>query len=139
MKRNLLIEQLMRHEGIRLRPYRCTAGKLTIGVGRNLEDVGISRAEAEELLQHDIDRILREARQLPVYEDLDHIRQNVLMNMLFNLGLSRLLQFKRMFEALRIGSYTKAAAEMLDSRWAEQVGDRAKELAKMMITGKAEQ
>lgn len=139
MNRSLLIEQLMRHEGVKLRPYRCTAGKLTIGVGRNLEDVGISRAEAEELLQHDIDRILREARHLPVYEDLDHIRQNVIMNMLFNLGLSRLLKFKRMFEALEKGSYTLAAAEMLDSRWAEQVGDRAKELAEMMRTGKVAQ
>lgn len=137
MYRNLLVQQLKRHEGLRLQPYKCSMGKTTIGYGRNLDDLGITEGEAEELLQNDIDTCLRQTELLPAYDDLDHLRQTVLINMLFNLGLPRLLKFKRMWYAIMGNDWESAANEMLASRWADQVGDRAKELAEMMRTGRA--
>ena len=134
-----LINQLKRHEGFRSKPYRCTAGKLTIGIGRNLDDKGISEDEAMYMLLVDIQDATNDLiRAKPdVWEKLksDSVRQCVLINMCFNLGISRLLQFKKMWAAIEAGSYAEAADEMLDSRWATQVGERALELSDMMRTG----
>lgn len=136
MDRVKLIEQIKRHEGVRLTPYRCPAGKLSIGVGRNLDDVGISLEEAEYLLSRDLDRaFLGLSKSLPYFQDLDSVRQGVLVNMAFNLGLSGLLRFQRMLSAVERGDYAGAAVEMLDSAWAGQVGGRARELARQMETG----
>lgn len=81
--------QLVRHEGLRLKPYRCTAGKLTIGVGRNLEDKGISQQEAYELLENDIRECeVQLLTEIPdIYLSLDINRKVVLINMCFNLGI----------------------------------------------------
>jgi len=131
-----LTAQLKRHEGYRRHPYRCTAGKLTIGFGRNLEDKGISEGEAETLLAGDIAEVRKELfRALPWLNGLPEVRQAVLINMAFNLGVLGLLQFRRMLKAVNQKDYDKAADEMLDSRWAEQVGNRATELAEQMRTG----
>lgn len=134
--RAALIRQIRLHEGERLKPYRCTAGKLTIGVGRNLDDRGISREESAMLLDGDIRLLEIELfRALPWASALDDVRQRVLLDMAFNLGLPGLLQFKRTLEAIRTGQYQQAATMMLDSLWARQVGQRAERLSRMMATG----
>lgn len=134
--RSALIRQIRLHEGERLKPYRCTAGKLTIGVGRNLDDRGITSEESAMLLDNDIRLLEIELfRALPWASALDDVRQRVLLDMAFNLGLPGLLQFKRTLEAIRTGQYQQAATMMLDSLWARQVGQRAERLARMMATG----
>jgi len=134
--RAALIRQIRLHEGERLKPYRCTAGKLTIGVGRNLDDRGITTEESAMLLDNDIRLLEIELfRALPWASALDDVRQRVLLDMAFNLGLPGLLQFKRTLEAIRTGQYQQAATMMLDSLWARQVGQRAERLSRMMATG----
>ena len=131
-----LVRQIELHEGTRLKPYRCTAGKLTIGVGRNLEDRGISLSEARMLLANDLADVRNGLRNaLPWVAQLDDVRQRVLIDMAFNLGIQGLLAFKRTLEAVRQGQYQQAAAMMLQSRWATQVGQRAQRLSRMMATG----
>ena len=133
---NKLIEQLKRHEGLKLKPYKCPAGKLTIGYGRNIEDNGISLYEAEEMLENDIYACDKELLKFEWYSKIDETaRKAVLINMCFNLGLPRLLKFVNMINALSVYDYGLAAKEMLDSKWADQVGDRAVELAMQMKTG----
>ena len=135
MNRNILIDQLKRDEGLKLRPYLCTAGKLTIGHGRNLEDNGISREEAEQMLQNDIDDVVAELGAIRQFNYLDPIRQTVLANMAYNLGVPTLKKFRNMLANISLGDYNEAAKEMLDSKWARQVGDRAIRLAEIMKTG----
>ena len=130
-----LIENLKRHEGLRLKPYLCSEGKITIGFGRNLEDMGISEKEAEMLLMSDIQRCYEELDVFSWFHDLDQVRQEAMVNMLFNLGLPTFLEFKRTLKFMAEGAYSQAAEEMLDSKWVRQVGDRASELAYMVETG----
>ncbi|MBQ4852174.1 glycoside hydrolase family protein [Pseudoalteromonas sp. MMG012] len=128
--------QLICHEGLVCKPYKCTAGKLTIGVGRNLQERGITEQEAEYLLDNDITMVLGQvSNQLPVFNQLSEVRKLVLLNMAFNLGIQGLKRFKKMLAALCVEEFNLAAQEMLDSKWAEQVGYRAKELADMMAKG----
>ena len=127
---------LTRDEGMRLKPYRCTEGKLTIGVGRNLDAVGISAEEAYLLLDHDIAAIVAGLdRALPWWRSLSEARQRALLNMGFNLGLSRLLGFRQMLAAFQQGDYQTAAAQALDSAWAQQVGERAQRIAALIREG----
>lgn len=133
MKR--LIAMLQRHEGLRLKPYKCTAGKLSIGYGRNLDDMGISEVEAMVMLRNDIEQCYQELEMFSWFSDLDQVRQEALVDMLFNLGLPTFLEFKKTLKFVAEGKYSQAAEEMLRSKWANQVGDRAKELAYMVDTG----
>lgn len=131
-----LRDSLINDEAIRLKPYRDSVGKLTIGVGRNLDDVGISRNEAMAMLDNDIARVLQELTSaFPWYTGLNDARKVALANMCFNLGLPRLQGFTRMLIALEAGQYTEAADEMLNSKWAGQVGNRARRLASLVRTG----
>jgi len=131
-----LKSQLMKHEGLRLKPYLCTSGKITIGVGRNLEDTGISEEEAMTLLDNDLEWVKAGLdKNIPWWKELDGPRAGVLMNMAFNMGVHGLLKFKKMLGAVQGGNYPTASVEMLDSRWARQVGYRAEELAEQMRTG----
>lgn len=131
------IEQIKRHEGLSLKPYRCTSGKLTIGYGRNLEDNGISLSEANGMLIEDVCSVSIDLRsRISWFERLNEARQGVLINMAFNLGVAGLLKFKKMLSCAEAGDFDSAADEMLDSRWAKQVGKRADELARQMRTGK---
>lgn len=131
-----LRDDLIRHEDIKLKPYRDSEGVLTIGVGRNLEDRGISREEALYLLDNDIRDHTDELRaRFPVVDALTPARRDVLVNMAFNLGVPRLATFKRMWAAIEAGDYHRASMEMLDSKWARQVGKRAIELADTMRRG----
>lgn len=133
---NELITQLRRHEGMELKPYKDTVGKMTIGIGRNLDDVGISETEALYLLQNDIDkRKFKLMGYLPYWHKLNEARQEVLINMCF-MGFARLKGFKKMFKALEDENYEEASKEMLDSKWATQVKGRADELARQMLEGK---
>lgn len=136
MNRENLARTLIRHEGLRLKPYLCPAGRLTIGIGRNLDDLGITEEEARLLLANDLDRVERDLdRLLPWWRTLDDTRRDALANMCFNLGATRLLNFKAMLAALEQGDFNLAADEMLDSLWASQVGSRAVELAAAVREG----
>lgn len=131
-----LIDRIIKHEGLRLNPYKCPAGKLTIGVGRNLEDKGITKDEAMMLLQNDILACRKECYSNFVwFGDIDEVRQGVIIEMCFNLGISRLRGFKKMLKACELRNYTLASQEMLSSLWARQVGNRAKTLAEIMRKG----
>lgn len=131
-----IIEQLELHEGLKLKPYKDTVGKLTIGIGRNLDDVGLSKAEAYYLAQNDIRRRINRLEKFEWYRNLDEVRKKVIIDMAFNLGMGGLLSFKKMIKAIKLNDFPTAAAEMLNSKWANQVGVRAKRLSKMMKTGK---
>ena len=135
MNRELLRSQLERHEGLRLHPYHDTVGKLTVGYGRNLDDVGITRDEADFMLDNDIEQVELQLETVDEYVGLDQVRQTVVANMAYNLGFHGLMQFSRMWKAIGRRDYDSAAREMLDSRWSKQVGNRAVELARIMRIG----
>lgn len=136
MNRSMMYKTLRRHEGIRLKPYLDTENRWTIGVGRNLTDKGITDQEAEFLLRNDMEDAIDDARAVfPAFDSLDDLRQEALVNMAFNLGRARLLKFEKFFDALTVGDWGLASAEMLRSRWAKQVGARANELAGMILHG----
>ena len=131
----MLIEQLKKHEGFRPDVYTCTAGKPTIGYGRNLEANPFTPEEAEMWLMQAVVNVHRELEKHYDFSLLNEPRKAVLINMAYNLGVPRLKGFKKMFAALEEGFFEKAAKEMLDSRWAKQVGTRATELSEQMRTG----
>ena len=129
---------LFRHEGLRLMPYRDSVAKLTIGVGRNLDDRGISREEAVMLLDNDIRGALSACRaSLPWFDGMDQTRQAAIVDVVFNLGMSRFLNFHKALAAMAAGDWETAANELLDSKWASQVGIRAKEISEMIRSGSA--
>ena len=152
-----LLEELVKHEGLRLQVYQDTLGIDTIGIGRNLKDRGISKEELDELDIPTIDHVyeygITEAdamvlaendvqiveeellRAHPCVEDLDAVRQLVLVDMAFNMGVPRLCKFKKMWNAVHEKKFDIAAKEMLDSRWATQVKSRSVKLANAMHNG----
>jgi lysozyme len=131
-----LAGQLVIDEDIKLRLYRDTVGKLTGGVGHNFDDLGISRAAAMFILDEDIDIACAELdKALPWWRGMSEQRQQAIANMAFNMGVPKLLGFKNTLAAMKAGDYESAANEMLNSKWATQVGERAKRLAKMMRNG----
>lgn len=134
--REMARQQIITDEGLELKLYKCTAGKWSIGCGRNLEDRGITKEEAMFLLDGDLLIAESDAKALfPSFDSLSDARKAVLMNMALNLGKSRLAGFKRFRAAVEAGAFEQAAVEMLDSQWAGQVGQRAQRLAKKMREG----
>ena len=141
------LRQLKRHEGFSLEAYLCPAGFLTIGWGHNceawpvvgVEKVGdiISRVKAEEILTEDVVFIAGELddRLSFNWRKMEEPRQAVLLNMAFNLGVPKLLTFRKALRAMEARCWNEAAHEMLDSKWAEQVKSRAAELATQMVLG----
>jgi len=142
-------DQLIKHEGIKLLPYQDTVGKWTIGVGRNFDDVPFSTEELVELftlglyeewlmtlLDNDIKRVESEIKRFNWYDLLSDVRKKVIIDMVFNLGLSRFNGFKKTISYLSIGDYENASIEMLDSKWAKHdVGKvRSQALSDMMRT-----
>jgi len=125
---------LIKHESLKLTPYLDTEGILTVGVGRNLERP-ISNELAMFMLDEDIESAKKDASNFKWFNEINEVRQTVILDMLFNLGLSRFMGFKKTIEAISAGEYLKASQEMLDSKWARQVGHRAIELAMMMESG----
>ena len=155
--RQAFIEKLIKHEGLRLEVYQDSLGIDTIGIGRNLKDrgitpaelewmdipnmavvhtMGITEADAMYLAENDIKIVEEElCRAHPCVEDLDAVRQLILMDMAFNMGVPRLNKFKNMWAAVHKGDFDTAAVEMLDSRWAKQVKGRATKLSEAMKAG----
>lgn len=130
----MLKDQLMQHEGFNRRPYKDSLGNLTIGYGRLLGS--ISHAEALYMLDNDIFTAKYAVNvDYPWAQEMDKARYEALINMMFNLGPFKLATFKRMLAALEAGNFQEAADEALDSRWAQQVGNRAEELARQFRTG----
>lgn len=132
----MLGKMLALDEGKRALPYEDDVGKITIGIGRNLTDNGLSEAEIYLLLTNDIQDVEDDVSSLDWFTPLDPVRRLVIADMCFNLGLKRLLGFKNMIVAIKVKDYEIAALEMIDSKWARQVGKRAYRLAHMMRTGK---
>jgi len=129
-----LKELLIKHEALKLTPYLDSEGILTVGVGRNLERP-ISNKLAMFMLDEDIESAKKDASNFEWFSELNETRQTVILDMLFNLGLSRFMGFKKTIKAINAGEYLKASQEMLDSKWARQVGHRAVELSMMMESG----
>ena len=131
-----MVERTKVNEGLRLKPYRCPANKMSIGYGRNLEDNGISKDEAEILLTHDVETAEKELKSnFPWTEDMSARRKYVLVEMVFNMGINKFKQFKNMLSACQYGDYEKASIEAQNSLWAKQVGKRATELIKVLKEG----
>ena len=124
---------LVRHEGLSLRLYQCTSNANTIGVGHNLDAKGISAAVAALLLEEDIqDAVADLEKNIRGFRELPEPIQEALVHLCFNMGIPRLLQFKKTLSLIQEGKYSKAANELLDSRYASQVGYRAVEVAQMI-------
>ena len=141
MNMSRLVETLKDHEGEikkngRHMPYHDSVGKLTIGYGRNLTDRGLSSSEAEYLLTNDIQEVIDGLRKAYWWLDsINEVRQEVVINMAFNLGLAGFAKFRNTIGYISDGNFKQAAANMLKSKWAIQVGYRARELAREMETG----
>lgn len=131
-----LIAELERDEGLRLKPYQDSKGILTIGIGRNLRDRGVSREEAYHMLNNDLESVEADLDQhLPWWRSLNEVRQRVIANMCFNMGINTLLQFRHSLALIQSGDYEAAAVEMLASEWAREVGPRAQRLSNAMRDG----
>jgi lysozyme len=122
-------------EGLKLHMYQDTTDHPTIGWGRNLDN-GLSIDEAQLLFDNDFNRTVKELESQDWYNRQPVTVKNALINMNFNLGISKLLEFKNMITALKQGEYANAAREALNSLWAEQVGQRAKDVAVMISEGR---
>lgn len=134
--RDIVRAQLRLDEGVREKPYKDSVGKLTIGIGRNLDDVGLRPDEIELLLENDITEAEVDARVLfPGFDALSENRRAVLVNFCFNLGRQRASRFIKFRAAVEARDFERASQEMLDSAWKNQVGIRAIRLAKMMEEG----
>ena len=134
--RQQLVDDLIRDEGLRLRLYSDTVGKVTIGVGHNITDNGISGRVAMVILDEDIDAAVTDlAGSFPWYLELDEVRQRAVTNFRFNLGPSRFRLFKRFIAAMAEQDYVKAAASLRQSLWNGQVGQRAPRIIHMVLTG----
>jgi len=154
--REEFVKQIAKHEGLVLTCYKDSLGIKTIGIGRNLEDrgitdgelmhmnktmndiltEGITEEEAYYLCENDIMIVEKELlRNRPVVNQLNEARQRVLVDMAFNMGVPRLMKFRKMWSNIRIDDFTEASVEMLDSRWAKQVGKRATKLSEVMKSG----
>lgn len=126
---------LTRHEGFKMKPYRDTVGKLTIGIGHNLDDRGLSSQVIDMIFEEDMAEAEKTARQIvKSFDDLNEARQAAILDMAFNMGF-KLAEFKKTIAAIEDKDFDTAANEMLRSLWAQQVGSRAQELAQIIRTG----
>ena len=133
-----LTEMLRRHEGCETHAYSCTANKLTIGCGRNIDPaggLGLSEDEIIYLLENDITRCVKELEGFPWFPELVGARRDAMIDICFNLGISRLKLFKLALAAMGNHDYNTAAAEFINSKWRKQTGNRAIEVALMIKTG----
>jgi len=130
-----LKERIKRHEGCRLRPYKDSEGILTVGYGRNLEDVTFSQGEVDLMFENDFSRAKQYAETFIVYEFLNEARRGVLIEMVFQMG-SRVRKFRRFLAAALAGDFERAHDEMLDSKWHDQTPARCERLALIMLEGR---
>ena len=130
-----ILDQLKRDEGNKQFPYTDTVGKITIGVGFNLTDVGLSQDEIDYILQARVNKVAASLAPYDWYAKLDPVRQAAIQNMTYNMGLNSLLHFPSMIHYLAVQDWANASAQALDSLWASQVGDRAKRISQQLLTG----
>ena len=139
-----LIRELRRDEGVEYSPYLDTVGVKTVGVGHNMQahplpsdwTFPLTDAQVDQLLAQDVQDVFNDLdRVFPWWRNMNYVRQRVIANMTFNLGIPRLAGFKNTLAAMEQGRYTSAAAGMMASLWAKQVGKRAERLAEMMVNG----
>lgn len=135
---NKLLASLRLHEGWRDKAYQDTEGIWTIGYGTNLQELRINKDLGERWLRDQAEIAYKAAKRFPEFELLNSARQNVFVEMVYNMGPSRVAGFKNMLAAIRDGDWEEAAIQMLDSKWARQVGNRAKTLAALMEEGNYE-
>ena len=136
MDYNAIRDQLIQHEGLKLKPYKDTVGKLTIGVGRNLTDKGISRIEALDLLENDITEVMRQLdKALPWWKSQSEMRKRALIDLCFNMGIGTLLTFKNTLAAWQKGDYQAAGRGLEQSKWFTQVGYRGPIIVQMVKLG----
>jgi len=134
-----LIDMLKLHEGVRTHAYKCSANMITVGVGRNLDEnggLGLSEDEIDYLLANDITRVKNELADTYFwFNGINEARQDAMIDICFNLGLTRLRGFVNALEAMSREQFDIAADEFMDSRWASQVGNRAVRVTEMIRTG----
>jgi len=139
-----LTEMLRRHEGVESHAYLCSQNFTTIGVGRNIDagdngrsrGLGLSDDEVDYLLRNDIDRVTEELDdEYSWFAGLNNARSDAMIDISFNLGQTRLRGFRKALEAMESGDWEEAGKQFLDSRWADQVGNRATELTEIIRTG----
>jgi len=131
-----LIKMIKKHEGYRKFPYKCSAGKLTIGWGHNLDNTGISIEVAEQMLDEDIEKAYQDILYVfPDFYSYSQNRQDALANMIFNLGRNGFLKFKKMIHAIHKDDWEEATKEAEDSKWHNQVGTRAIEIENLLKKG----
>lgn len=130
-----LKSQLILHEGLRFKPYSDTVGKLTIGVGRNLTDVGIRKDEAMQMLENDLEECIHDMEKFAWFNHLDEVRQRAVIDLRFNMGLNGLKTFKKFLTAMENGDYTAAGKELRESKWFTQVAFRGPRVVKMIEKG----
>jgi len=123
-------------EGRRAKPYRCSEGFLSVGVGHNLDSKGLPNHIIDALFEHDWQEAEAGAEGLPGYQAADDVRRGVLVRMVYQLGLGGVLKFKRFLAHFAAGAYEAASKEMLRSKWAEQTKTRAEREAQIMATGR---
>ena len=146
------IQRLVVNEGLKLKPYYCPAGYLTIGIGRNLDGnplseeekafighpvkEGITNDQAFYLCRNDLKKVRADLdRELPWWRDLNADRQFVMIDLCFNMGIRKLLQFQKTLNSIATGYYVKAGEQLMQSLYAKQVGKRAERNAKCLQTG----
>ena len=129
-------ERIKRHEGCRLKPYKDSEGILTVGYGRNLEAIAFTQGEANLMFNNDFARAKRHAEVFLTYEFLNEARRGVLIEMIFQMGPSRVNNFKKFLAASLRGDYESAHDEMLDSKWHRQTPSRCEELARIFLEGR---
>lgn len=136
MNFDLLRQQLEIEEGVRLKPYVDTVGKVTIGIGHNLTDNGISQAVCDAIFKEDALGVVNDLNNnLPWWQTLDDVRQRVLADLCFNMGISTLLTFNDFLGYMKAGNWLAAALDLQHTKWASQVGQRALKLSHMLMTG----
>ena len=130
-----LIEQIKKHEGLVLKPYKCPVGKLTIGYGHNLEDNGLSQSACEYILIEDIEEAKKNLYAVFTKDFFNSLKDNqkiALIDMMFNLGLSRFLTFKKFILAVKNKDFIKASAEIINSRAYQKNKSRYKKLSEQI-------
>lgn len=136
MNRDRLKTQLRVDEGVRNKPYTDTVGKLTIGVGHNLTDKGISDKIVDLLLDDDIDEVIAQADHLfPWWKGMSDVRQEAFLNWLFNVGIGKAQLFVNTLKAFKDSRWADAAQGLQDSLWYQQVGKRAQRIVDAVRQG----
>jgi lysozyme len=121
------------HEGLKLKLYKCPANKWSLGVGRNVEDRGISESEAMFMFENDLADVKRHCLHYPWFAELSEVRQAAVLDLMFNLGPTRFSGFRLFIEAMAMKQYPWASAELKNSRWYGQVGRRGPRICGMIL------